>query len=66
MFHSTNHQAVIMAASACATDLFLYLFNPRFIQIALPECRQQTDIQILTTSNRLSIHLYSFNFHQSI
>nr|DAM17645.1 MAG TPA: hypothetical protein [Caudoviricetes sp.] len=32
----------------------------------MPECRQQTDIQILTTSDRLSIHLYSFNFHQSI
>lgn len=80
MFHSTSHQAVIMAASVCATDLFrftlslihfyltgsLLSFNPRFIQIALPECRQQTDIQILTTSNSLTVHLYSFNFHQSI
>ncbi|MDF8644376.1 hypothetical protein OU537_23695, partial [Escherichia coli] len=36
------------------------------LQIALPECRQQTDIQILTTSNSLTVHLYSFNFHQSI
>lgn len=50
MFHSTSHQAVIMAASVCAKDLFrftlslihFYLtgsplsFNPRFIQIALP------------------------------
>ena len=27
MFHSTNHQAVIMAASACATDLFRFTLS---------------------------------------
>lgn len=27
MFHSTNHQAVIMAASVCATDLFRFTLS---------------------------------------
>lgn len=27
MFRSTNHQAVIMAASACATDLFRFTLS---------------------------------------
>ncbi len=27
MFHSTNHQAVIMAASACTTDLFRFTLS---------------------------------------
>ncbi|WP_096942591.1 hypothetical protein [Escherichia coli] len=27
MFHSTSHQAVIMAASVCATDLFRFTLS---------------------------------------
>lgn len=80
MLRSKSQLTVIITTSPYAEDLFrftlslihFYLtgsplsFNPRFIQIALPECRQQTDIQILTTSNSLTVHLYSFKFHQSI
>ena len=57
MFHSTNHQAVIMAASAYCHRPFplhfepdsflpdrLVFFNPALSKLHCQECRQQTDI----------------------